>query len=263
MKDYPGIDERGWWLLNGQIDGELNDAEQQEFAALLADSRELQAVHAELAGLNTCLQQVPEKDPPPHLHNAIISTVRLPTDGSAHSKKQGFTTWLSGHWLGPFFALAAGVLLTVGVYENSPEINTTDTANMSGTITNTSQAVKGMLLDRAEFGGNTVNGAVALHKSGRDYLLDVQLNSDSPAKFTVAYAANDLQFMGITSPANRVDEVIVDQQLVTVGGDGPQHYTLTLRSSGNSIAAHQLPLKVSLSVNNERPYQAELKTVRK
>lgn len=264
MKDYPNMDERSWLLLNGQVDGELNAAEQQEFDALLAGSSELQTVHAELAGLNACLQQVPEKVLPPYLHKAITSTVRLPTDEPARSRKRGVSGWLTEHWLGPAFALAAGVLLTVGVYETSPDtLTAADTANMSGTITNPGAALKGMWLDRVELGANTVYGTAQLHKSGRDYLLDVQLNSDAAAKFTVAYAAHNLKFMGVTSSVNPVDEVTVDQQYVTVGSNGQQHYLLTLRSSGDSIAANQAPLKVSLSVNNGLPHQAELQTGKK
>jgi len=260
MKDYPNIDERTWALLNGQVDGELSDNEQQELVALLANSKELQAIHAELTGLRDCLQQVPEKLPPAYLHNAIISTVRLESTGAT---RRNFSSWLTEHWLGPAFALTAGILLTVGVYETNPNaINVSDRAKMTGTIVNASSAIKGELLDRIQVGTNSISGTAELRRSGRDFLVDVQVDSELPAKFTLGYAANGLEFMGITSSKNPVEDVTIDQKQVTVEGEGQQHYTLILRNPGDQLAANAAPLIVGLSVESGKPHLAELKTVK-
>lgn len=263
MKDYPNIDERAWVLLNGQVDGELSGSEQQELDALLVTSKELRTIHAELTGLSDYLQRVPEKVPPAYLHNAITSTVRLPVDESTVSGKRGFSTWLTDHWPGPAFALTAGILLTVGVYETNPDaLDTTETANMSGTMVSPSSAQKGELLDRIQVGNNSVSGTAELRKSGREFLVYVQVDSEFPAEFTLDYAANGLEFMGVTSSKNQVNGIIVDQEKVTVEGKGQQRYTLVLRIPGEQSAANVAPLKVGLSVNNGQPYKAELKTVK-
>lgn len=262
MKDYANIDERAWLLINGQIDGELSDSEQQELDALLANSKELQVILEELTGLSDCLQQLPEKTPPAYLHNAITSTVRLPVGESASGKKHAFTSWLTEHWLGPAFALTAGIMLTVGIYETNPDsMSGPDTTNMTGTMVN-AETARGELLDRVQVGDDHVFGTAQLHRSGRDFLIDVNLDSKQPAKFTLNYAANGLEFIGVTSSENRVDGVIVDKQRVIIEGNGQQQYTLRLRSPDDNLAANSGPLKVGLSVNNGLLYQAELKVVK-
>lgn len=259
MKDYANIDERAWLLINGQVDGELNDSEQQELDALLANSNELRTVLDDLTGLSDCLHQLPEKSPPAYLQNAITSTVRMPVDESKGRGKPAFFTWLTEHWLGPAFALTAGVMLTVGIYETNPD--SSDTTNMTGTMVSV-DTVKGELLDRVSVGDDGVSGTAALHKNGREFVIDVNLDSTQPAEFTINYAANGLEFVGVTSSKNRVDGVLVDQQKVTIEGHGQQQYTLRLRSKDTDMTAKSAPLQVALSVNNGTPQMAELKTVK-
>lgn len=260
MERYSHIDEHVWALLNGQVDGELNESQQKELAALLASSEELREIYAELSSLAGYLQKVPEKAPPAYLHNAITSTVRLPFEKQANESGRGFT-WLTEHWLGPVFALTAGVLLTVGIYETNPEdASPTDTANMSGTIINTRPAQGGKLIDRIQIDDNAINGSAEVRQLGQDLLIDIVLSSSKESEFKLNYADNNLAFFGLASLQNQINNMSVDPREVSVKSAGQQHYTLRFRSAKGTVSASNGPLKVDVLVDENLVYQAELKT---
>lgn len=261
MKDFSHIDEHVWALINGQVDGDLNGAEQKELTALLEGSQELREIHAELSSLSEFLHKVPEKAPPEYLQNAITSTVRLPLEKQASESRSGFSTWLTEHWLGPVFALTAGVLLTVGVYETSPDtISPTDTAAMSGAIVSPRQIQDSKLIDRLQINDNAINGSAEVRELGPDLLIDVVLNSSKPNEFKLDYADNDLAFVGLASLQNQISSMSVDLQEISVESIGQQHYTLRFRGTKGAVSANTSPLKIDILVDNNLVQQAELKT---
>ena len=69
------VDPRIIELINADIDGEISSDEKQELDTLLADSPEAQAMHAELSGLNTSLNELPDLDPPVHLKHTIMAEI--------------------------------------------------------------------------------------------------------------------------------------------------------------------------------------------
>lgn len=260
MKNYPYIDEHAWALINGQVDGELNESEQKELAALLAGSEELREVHAELSSLAEYLHNVPKKAPPGYLHNAITSTVRLPVNKQVKEGKRGFSNWLTEHWLGPVFALTAGVLLTVGIYETSPEsAHLTDTSNMSGTIVSPRPVQDGKLIDRLQISDNAISGSAEVRELGQDLLIDVVLNSSKNSEFKLAYVGSDLAFVGIASLQNQINSMSANPGLISVESTGQQHYTLRLRGTAGSVSTNTSPLKVDILVDENLVQQAELK----
>ena len=263
MNDHSNINERAWALLNGELDGELSGAEQQELDALLAASEELRTVQAELHGMKDCLQQVPDKEPPDYLHNTITSTVRLPVDVSEKSTN-GISSWLSRSWVAPAFALTAGVLLTVGIYESNFEsYDVSDTAGMSGTILNSNGDSKSQVIDHFEIEKAELYGTAKLRKSGQNYLVDVRVDTDLPAMLTVNYIDNDLKFMGVVSITSPVEGVMVSDQKVTVEGKGDQQYTLMFANPEGQLAANSDPLIMGWSINYAVPIEAELQVVKK
>lgn len=258
MKSYPHIDENVWALLNGQVDGELNASEQKELAALLAESEELRGIHAELASLSSYLHSVPDKAPPAYLRNAITSTVRLPIEKQG---RRGFSNWLTEHWLGPVFALTAGVLLTVGVYETSPDtISPNDKATMSGTMINTQSAQNGKLVDSLQIKDADIIGSAVVRESGQDLWVEVVLDSAKKNEFRLDYANNGLAFVGLASLQNQIDGMSVDPQEISVESAGQQHFTLRFRNANGVAQAKTSPLKIDILVEDNLVQQAELKT---
>lgn len=261
MENYSHIDEHHWALINGQVDGELNASEQKELTALLASSEELREIHAELSSLAEYLHNAPEKVPPGYLRNAISSTVRLPLEKQANESRRGFSTWLTEHWLGPVFALTAGVLLTVGIYETSPDsISPTDTVSMSGTIVSSRPVQDGKLIDRFQINDNSINGSAEMRELGPDLVIDVVLNSSKQNEFKLDYADNDLAFVGLASLQNQISNMSVEPREISVESSGQQHYMLRFRATKGAASANPSPLKIDILVDKTLVQQAELKT---
>jgi hypothetical protein len=136
MNEQLPIDEHTQDLLNGGVDGELNTAEQAELDGLLAESTSLHDQSKELKSLAGLLDNLPEVEPPTYLQESIERQIRLPTRSSRQEEIKGvFATWLPAQWMRTGFALAAGAVLTIGIYEmGASPMSAEDVSNLSGTI---------------------------------------------------------------------------------------------------------------------------------
>jgi hypothetical protein len=256
MKDYSYIDERSWALLNAQADAELSESEQHELDALLTESEELRDIQAELGSFIGCLNEVPEETPPAWLHNAITSTVRLPVESSGKAGRLSFSGWLA-----PVFALAAGVMLTVGVYETNLEtMSSTDATNMSGTIINSRPSTNSQLIDSLTINGAEASGSAELRMSGQSFFIDVALNTTQPSAFMLDYSASDLAFIGFDISQNQVDGVLVGAGRLSVESTGEQHFTLKFQSPKSIASTNAQAFKIDILVNKSLVQQAELRT---
>ena len=162
------IERRVFDLINGGIDGELSTTEQSELDRLLTGSEKVRDLNEELITMTGLLDQVPELEPPEYLQSTIERQVSLPVAGKSNDEKQGFFgTWLPAHWLHASVALAAAVVLTVGVYEMGSEPMTArDAANMVGTVVKNPVTAQGELLGRVHLNTDTLNGLVELRNTG-------------------------------------------------------------------------------------------------
>ena len=150
MNKHGDIDQRIQELLNGGLDGELSPAEQEELNELLAKSAEVRELDQELRAFHQLMDPLPELEPPQYLQETIERQVRLPAQNTGPDEKRGlFGNWLSANWLRTGLALAAGVVLTVGVYEMGSEpISEHDATNLVGTVVKNQVPAQTNLLDR-------------------------------------------------------------------------------------------------------------------
>ena len=202
MAEQNHMDERTRDLLNGGIDGELSSAEQKELDRLLAGSDKVRDLNEELVALTGLLDGLTEIDPPQYLQESIERQVRLPAQSNDQEEKQGFLrNWLPSTWLRTGFALAAGALLTIGVYEmGSGPITAEDATNMVGTVVKSQATGQGELLGSIHIDTETLNGLVELRNRDDLYTLDVQLNSDGPTQVVVNFAGRGLEFLEEAAP---------------------------------------------------------------
>lgn len=264
MSEQNRIDEHTKDLINGGIDGELSLAEQTELDELIASSEDVRNLHTEMTDFAGVLNSVPERDPPGYLQEAIISNVRLPVFAKSTGEKRGFfATWLPAHWLPTGLAVAAGAVLTVGIYETgSRPVTAEDTARMVGTVIQSRQSEQGRLLDSIDINTDMLSGVVEL-RSGEGFLiLDVQLNSEGPTNVSVDFAGRGLEFEGITRMQDIQDTVSVQDGSVNVASNGAQHYALKLRSVEGTASQLTDPLMVEFFANETLIHKAELGTNR-
>lgn len=255
------LDERIQQLLNSSIDGEINVADQEELERLLATSQSVRDQNDELRAVTRILDELPEIDPPQYLQDTIEKQVRLPVQDTGAGEKSGyFGSWLNANWLRTGFALAAGVVLTIGVYEmGSGPIPAGDTASMSGTMaSNGVMDQQGVLLDSVHLDSELLTGQVELRNNNDLFTLDVQLKSAEPSEVVINFAGSGLEFDGVSSQQGRTDAVSMVDGSIHLASNGKQHYKLNLRRAAG--ADHLTPLELQFFANSQLIQQNEMST---
>jgi len=258
MNDRDYLSQRTQDLLNGGIDGELSTTERDELDRLLASSENIRNINEELKVFTGLLDELPELDPPEYLQKSIERQVRLPVQGNQHQKKQGiFGAWSPTHWLSTGFALAAGVLLTVGVYQmGSGPITPEDVNSLAGTVVKSQASGQGELLDSVHIFTDTLSGRVELWNKEDLFSLNVQLESEGLTQLVVNFDGRGLAYEGITRMQDNKDVVSTTEGSVNIVSSGEKSYTLNLRRMVQGKDAASLELK--FFANRLLVHEAEL-----
>jgi hypothetical protein len=257
--DQGPVDQRIQDLLNSSIDGEISKADQDELDRLLVTSDSVRNLNEELRAVTHILDELPEVEPPQYLQESIKRQVRVPVQISYNTGRPGLLgRWLNTNWLRAGFALAAGVVLTVSVYEMGSEpITGGDSTRMVGTMAKRDlTAQPGILLDSIHLDTDKLNGLVELRNIGDLFTLDVQLNSEGPSELVVNLAGRGLEFDGVSRMQNPVDAVSVVDGAIHLASSGEQRYTVSLRRISKALEDETLEL--DFFANNELIQQAKL-----
>jgi len=240
-------------LLNGSIDGELSTMEQAKLDKLLTDSAALRELNEELQALTDILEGLPEREPPGYLHTTITSQVRLPLPGGLQGQKPGF---FSVPWVRTGLAVAAGLVLTVGIYQTGMEtLSPEEASSMTGTIV---KNVQGQLLDSTGFNTELMNGKAELRIKDGLLFVDVHFNSDGIAIVKLDLSGQNLEYAGIDGLKSQAADVAVANGSISVTSSGPQHYELLLRRTVEFNGNSPTPLEVEFFAGNVLVHEAEL-----
>ena len=257
QKGQSHVDQHVRDLLNGSIDGELSAAEQTELDALLAGSARVRDLHEELKALSGILDRAPEQELPEYLHDAIISQVRLPVSSGPQGQKPGlFSQWLAAPWMRTGLAMAAGVLLTFGIYQTGTEnLSPEDAARMTGTV---AKNPGGVLLDSTRFNSQSINGKAEVRSRNGLLFVDVYLESDGMALLNLGFSGQDLEYAGINGLPNSADGVTVSNGQISVTSSGQQHYELLLKSIADVDKGQSGTLTLAVYEESALVHEAEL-----
>jgi hypothetical protein len=270
--EKPHMDQHVLDLLNAGIDGELSPSEEAELNVFLAGSKEVRDLNEELIAITSLLDQVPDIEPPQYLQSAIERQVRLPvqsqdaalnspTHNTQKEKQSFFGAWLTTHWLRTGIALAAGVVLTAGVYQmGSHPISAEDASNMVGTVVKGQAAYQGELLSSIHLNTETLSGRVELRNIDSLYKLDIQMNSGGDSVLVVNFAGRGLEFAGVSPERDFEDAVSVANGSINFSGSGEQHFTLKFRRT--SEVPQATPLELNFFADNKLVKAAELSILR-
>jgi len=259
QNDPAPADKRAQKLVNASIDGEITATEQDELDRLLVSSDSVRNLNAELRAITDILNDLPQVEPPEHLQNSIERQVRLPLPDNAGATNPVFPgRWISAIWLRTGVALAAGVLLTVGVYEMASEpITARDASSLAGTMVKSGPAdQQGVLLDSINLNTANLNGLVELRDKGDLFTLDVHLSSDGLSQVVVNFAGRGLEFDGVTSMQDPTEAVSVKDGSINLASRGEQHYTVRLKRTSEALQV--APLGVDFYANSELIQRSEL-----
>jgi len=210
------LDTRDLELINAEIDGELTADERAELEALLESSAEARAMKAELWKLSNFIDSVPEQEPPADLSERILGQVR-PRGRRPSFSLAGLFASLQPVPVG--MAFAAGLLLTVGVYELSPGQRADfDTAGMVGTMVLGSKEVPVEQENRLAIAGPGVLGSVSLSGLGDILVLSFDVSAEQETEIIIGMAGAGLGFGGIAHGVVD-DDVAVGGSYEVSGGD--------------------------------------------
>jgi len=257
--DQAPVDQHIQDLLNRSIDGEISRSDQDELDRLLVTSESVRTLNEELRSVTHILDELPEIEPPQYLQESIERQVRLPVQNSIDADSPGLLSrWLNANWLRTGFALAAGVVLTVGVYEmGSKPITADDVANMSGTVVKGGFVdQQGILLDSISLDTDQLRGRVELRSMDDLFTLDMQLSSDGPSEVIVNFAGRGLEFDGVIRNQDQLNDISFNDGSIKLASNGEQRYTLRLK---RTTEVQQLaPLELDFFANNVLIQKAEL-----
>lgn len=260
MNQVGPIDQHARALINAGIDGELDSEKQAELRELLATSGEAREVDQSLRSITRLMEELPELDPPAHLQESIERQIRLPVQASPIERERSFlAAWLSAKWFRTGAALAAGVVLTVGVYEmGSGPISKEDASNLAGTVVKNQALPRGEVLDQVHISNDSLNGMIELRQKGDLYTLDLQLRSDTRTRVVVDLNGRGLNFSGFTQMRDRGDTVTVKEGFIHIDSHGEQHYELNLQRGRDTPGIQVAPLTVAFYTNDILVHEARL-----
>ena len=251
------LEERTLHLINADIDGELTADEREDLDVILESSSEARAMRAELLRLSNLLDSQPEQLPPPDLLKQILNKLAPPPRASNFSRSGLFASFQPAT---AGLAFAAGLLLTVGFYELSPNgPSASETASMVGTMVANQSGSQDLLKHDVILKGDGFSGAVSLRSNDGVYILNFDLDSRDLMEIEVGLDRTGLSFGGFAETRSDADKVL---NTVTMSGgtlrvvnQGRQQFAVFLRVNSPEPAIDAGLITIDFSSDGDRPYE--------
>ena len=226
------LEERTISLINADLDGELSSADKAELDALLESSAEARTMKAELQRLNNLMDSLPPQSPPSGISEQVFD--RLGLHGTPRFSLAGIFASLKPS--PPALAFAAGLLMTVAIYELSPGgSSNADTASMVGTMVAGQTGAQSSLNNDIYLEGDGFTGTITLRNEAGLYVLNFDLDSEEKTWVKVGLDRTGLSFGGFAKLQEDSDEVFdavaISGGTLRVVNDGHQQFAVFLRGS--------------------------------
>jgi hypothetical protein len=246
------LNERALELINAEVDSELAPDERAELGSILAASSDLRAAHAELRRLGELLGGLPELEPPPGLAERIVANIRLPERRIAAAAGFSLSRLLAGFQPAQAgLAFAAGLLMTVGVYElGGPGGHEADLSDMVGTMIADPDTDAGTPMKSATLSAAGISGTVSLSDMGSYLVMNFELEADAETEVVIELAEAGLSFGGIANAAvggnAETESYVVSGGALRVANQGRQRFMVFLRrADGPALDIHSIDFEVS------------------
>jgi len=262
QNDVAPVDQRTQDLINASIDAEISAIEQDELDRLLLGSESVREFYTKLRAVTGLIDDLPVVEPPPYLQGAIERQVLLPVVGIARKETSGLFSWLNSGHLRTGLALAAGVILTISVYEmGSKPVSVDDTRNMTGTmIKHGSPGQQGQVLDSIRLHDGQLNGQVELRNENDLFTVDMQLDSEVPVDVVMDFAGRGLDLESAGNASDLENAVSYGTGKIRLASNGRQHFTVKFRRA--SGAQPSGPIALDFYAGDQLVKKAELKISR-
>jgi hypothetical protein len=224
------VDPRTIELINADIDGEISSDDKQELDAALAASPAAQAMHAELTGLNSSLNELPYLDPPVHLKHTIMSAI--PKSEAQQRRMNILQTIFASPPMryAAMFALGSLITMTLISSDQASDSAFNDVTGLVGTIS--SEVPVGPGIHSARIDRPEVAGRVSLRSSGPLLIVDFDLVSSRPVEIVATYADQTVWFNGFAQLESPGASISAESGRVTMQVEGKRRYALFLHNAG-------------------------------
>lgn len=242
------IDERITELIHAGMDGELSDTDKAELDSILQASKQAREFQAGLQEFSELLENEQQHELPDGLHRAIVSSIELP------GRSRGFRFGNIPGFVRYGLAAAAGLVLTVGIYESRqglpgvPDMGA-DVGSMVGTIMRNDRAEEEETLDTLVFDAGGVSSAVRLQRRDGALVLDVLLDSKNPVDITVDFTSVGLQFDAIAQEQSELESIEFADQAIRVKGHGRHHFAVLLHRDSDHAVDSEASIKLRYTSN--------------
>jgi len=218
-------------LINADIDGEISPADKDTLEAVMAESPEAQAMHAELSGLSSSLDELPDLDAPPYLIHTIMAEVPK----SESQDRRG--DFLRGLFAAPALRyaamFAAGSVLTLSLVSSDQvsERAFTDVTGLVGTIS--SEVPVGPGIQTLQIDRTDVAGHITLRSSGPLLIVDFDLVSNGPIDIVATYSDQSVWFNGFAQLESPGASISAESGRISMKINGKRRYALYLHNAGD------------------------------
>lgn len=252
------INERTTELIHSGLDGELRGSEQSELNSALEASAEARAYLKGLEAFSDLLDGEEALELPDGLHLKIVDSIQLP-------RKKSFSFTAIPGFVRYGLAAAAGLVLTVGVYESQQGGSegmdfTTDVGSMVGTIMRNDRAEVEETLDTLIFDLEQVSSAIRLQRRDGQLVLDVLLDAKDPVDITVDFTSDGLKFDAIAQTQSELKSIEFADQAIQVKGHGRHHFAVLLHRDSDRAESSQASIALRFTSNGELLKEGSLVT---
>ena len=218
-------------LINADIDGEISPADKDTLEAMMAESPEAQAMHAELSGLSSSLDDLPDLDAPPYLIHTIMAKIPKP----ASQDRRG--DFLRGLFAAPALRYAAmfvaGSVLTLSLVSSDQvsERAFNDVTGLVGTIS--SEVPVGPGIQTLQIDRTDVAGHITVRSSGPLLIVDFDLVSNGPIDIVASYSDQSVWFNGFAQLESPGASISAESGRISMKINGKRRYALYLHNAGD------------------------------
>jgi hypothetical protein len=223
-------------LINADIDGEISPADKDTLEAMMAESPDAQAMHAELSGLSSSLDELPDLDAPPYLIHTIMAEV-------PKNESQDRGDFLRGLFAAPALRYAAmfvaGSVLTLSLVSSDQvsERAFNDVTGLVGTIS--SEVPVGPGIQTLQIDRTDVAGHITVRSSGPLLIVDFDLVSNGPIDIVASYSDQSVWFNGFAQLESPGASISAETGRISMKINGKRRYALYLHNAGDrNISIH-------------------------
>lgn len=243
-------DERMMQLISAAADGELTADEQAELERLLERSTEAREFAADLEQMDAILRDAPAPEMPGSLHARIMDSIDLPETSPQPSGRTRLRLPDVGTLFRYGLATAAGIVLTVSLYESQQLFTgTPDFSQLVGTMAPDRVVAEADIVDLYDFRAEGFASLVQLQRRDGKLYLDIQVEADQPLDIAVNISPAGIWPGALAQLDDSFESIAIADSVLRARASGKRRLTVLLSRVGDTALKGQAKIDLEFSSN--------------